>query len=57
MSIAAPNHGAMPIVRKLLTITRIAQWLNHGEGGYKEALLRLATASEAGIPYPTAAER
>ena len=39
------------------TITRIAQWLNHGEGGYKEALLRLAAAREAGIPYPTAAER
>ena len=24
------------------TITRIAQWLNHGEGGYKMALKKLA---------------
>jgi TrpR-related protein YerC/YecD len=27
------------------TITRIASWLNHGEGGYREALDRLATAA------------
>ena len=39
------------------TITRIASWLNHGEGGYREALERQARADEAGIPYPTAAER
>jgi TrpR-related protein YerC/YecD len=38
------------------TITRIASWLNHGEGGYREALERLRTASEAGLPHPTAAE-
>ena len=25
------------------TITRIASWLNHGEGGYREALERLRT--------------
>jgi TrpR-related protein YerC/YecD len=25
------------------TITRIASWLNHGEGGYREALRRLQT--------------
>ena len=34
------------------TITRIASWLNHGEGGYREALERLDAAREAGIPYP-----
>jgi TrpR-related protein YerC/YecD len=40
------------------TITRIASWLNHGEGGYREALERLRTgAGEAGLPYPTANER
>ena len=38
------------------TITRIASWLNHGEGGYREALERLKTAGKAGLPYPTAAE-
>jgi TrpR-related protein YerC/YecD len=39
------------------TITRIASWLNHGEGGYRAALARLATAREAGIPYPAGRER
>jgi TrpR-related protein YerC/YecD len=39
------------------TITRIASWLNHGEGGYRAALERLAAAREAGIPYPTGRER
>ncbi|MFL5750478.1 MAG: YerC/YecD family TrpR-related protein [Chloroflexota bacterium] len=39
------------------TITRIASWLNHGEGGYREALDRLAGAREAGVPYPLRAER
>ena len=39
------------------TITRIASWLNHGEGGYREALVRQAKAREAGIPYPTRRER
>ena len=38
------------------TITRIASWLNHGEGGYREALTRLAAAREAGIPYPARKE-
>jgi len=38
-------------------ITRIASWLNHGEGGYKEALERLGAAREAGIPYPVRTER
>jgi len=28
------------------TITRIASWLKHGEGGYREALERLAAAAE-----------
>ena len=39
------------------TITRIATWLNHGEGGYRAALGRLAAARESGIPYPTGSER
>jgi TrpR-related protein YerC/YecD len=39
------------------TITRIASWLNHGEGGYREALDRLMAARDAGIPYPAGRER
>jgi TrpR-related protein YerC/YecD len=39
------------------TITRIASWLNHGEGGYRAALERLAAARENGIPYPAGRER
>ncbi|HEY3164626.1 MAG TPA: YerC/YecD family TrpR-related protein [Candidatus Limnocylindrales bacterium] len=39
------------------TITRIASWLNHGEGGYRAALDRLAAARENGIPYPAGHER
>jgi TrpR-related protein YerC/YecD len=39
------------------TITRIASWLNHGEGGYRAALTRLGAAREAGIPYPAGRER
>lgn len=39
------------------TITRIASWLHHGEGGYREALDRLEAATDAGIPYPTGGER
>ena len=39
------------------TITRIASWLNHGEGGYQRALERLAAAREAGIPYPVHGDR
>ena len=38
------------------TITRIASWLNHGEGGYRAALDRLAAAREKGIPYPAGRE-
>lgn len=39
------------------TITRIASWLNHGEGGYRAMLEKLDAASRAGTtPYPTAAE-
>lgn len=38
------------------TITRIASWLNHGEGGYREALARLDAARAAGIPYPPGRE-
>ena len=40
------------------TITRIASWLNHGEGGYRAMLDKLDLASRSGTdPYPTAAER
>jgi TrpR-related protein YerC/YecD len=39
------------------TITRIASWLNHGEGGYRAALERLAAARKNGIPYPAGRER
>jgi TrpR-related protein YerC/YecD len=40
------------------TITRIASWLNHGEGGYRAMLDKLATASREGTtPYPVAGER
>src|SRR3954471_16792052 len=38
------------------TITRIASWLNHGEGGYRGALDRLAKAREDGLPYPAGRE-
>jgi TrpR-related protein YerC/YecD len=39
------------------TITRIASWLNHGEGGYRSMLTKLAAASSAGAdPYPTSPE-
>jgi len=40
------------------TITRIASWLNHGEGGYRAALDRLAKRSRDGkVPYPAGTER
>jgi TrpR-related protein YerC/YecD len=40
------------------TITRIASWLNHGEGGYRAMLDKLNAASRSGTnPYPTAIER
>src|SRR4051812_33379072 len=38
------------------TITRIASWLNHGEGGYRLLLDRLREGT-ADRPYPVAAER
>ncbi|MBA2720324.1 MAG: DNA-binding transcriptional regulator [Chloroflexi bacterium] len=38
------------------TITRIASWLKHGEGGYLRALEQLEGARESGIPYPTGRE-
>jgi TrpR-related protein YerC/YecD len=38
------------------TITRIASWLNHGEGGYRLLLDRLGD-TKANRPYPVAAER
>ena len=40
------------------TITRIASWLNHGEGGYRRMLDKLQSASgEGSRPYPTGTER
>ena len=40
------------------TITRIASWLNHGEGGYRSMLDKLDAASRAGTtPYPVAGDR
>jgi TrpR-related protein YerC/YecD len=40
------------------TITRIASWLNHGEGGYRQMLEKLKSSSDQGsLPYPTGTER
>jgi TrpR-related protein YerC/YecD len=40
------------------TITRIASWLNHGEGGYRAMLQKLDGASRSGsTSYPLAGER
>ena len=40
------------------TITRIASWLNHGEGGYRAMLDKLDATSRAGsTPYPVSGER
>jgi TrpR-related protein YerC/YecD len=40
------------------TITRIASWLNHGEGGYRAMLDKLDAASRAGTtPYPVMGDR
>jgi TrpR-related protein YerC/YecD len=36
------------------TITRIASWLNHGEGGYRLILDRIKESG--GVPYPTQPE-
>jgi TrpR-related protein YerC/YecD len=38
------------------TITRIASWLHHGEGGYKLALERIHKREGRETPYPTGAE-
>jgi TrpR-related protein YerC/YecD len=39
------------------TITRINQWLQHGEGGYRLMLDRLAAEDRAGTrPYPMGVE-
>jgi TrpR-related protein YerC/YecD len=38
------------------TITRIASWLNHGEGGYRDALGRLRAAGSSEIPYGVGSE-
>ena len=40
------------------TITRIASWLNHGEGGYRAMLAKLDKASGTGTaPYPVVGDR
>ena len=38
------------------TITRIASWLNHGEGGYRE-MLEQVQRGDGSTPYPLGAER
>lgn len=38
------------------TITRIASWLHHGEGGYRMMLDKLK-AGEPSLPYPVRSER
>jgi TrpR-related protein YerC/YecD len=38
------------------TITRIASWLNHGEGGYRAMLARFSGATGE-TPYPLGDER
>jgi TrpR-related protein YerC/YecD len=37
------------------TITRIASWLHHGEGGYRRMVEQLREAGE--LPYPAGVER
>ena len=39
------------------TITRIASWLHHGEGGYRLALERLRQRTGREHSHPTAGER
>ena len=39
------------------TITRIASWLNHGEGGYRRMLDKLKSTRRGSLPYPTGGER
>jgi TrpR-related protein YerC/YecD len=40
------------------TITRIASWLNHGEGGYRAMLDKLKSTSRSGTrPYPAKGDR
>jgi TrpR-related protein YerC/YecD len=39
------------------TITRIASWLHHGEGGYRQMLDRLAADEPVDRPYPVRTER
>ena len=38
------------------TITRIASWLNHGEGGYRRMLEKLRSG-DGSTPYPAGSER
>ena len=38
------------------TVTRIASWLNHGEGGYREMLDRFK-GDDGSIPYPLGSEQ
>ena len=39
------------------TITRIASWLHHGEGGYRRLLERAKETDTLETPYPTRRER
>jgi TrpR-related protein YerC/YecD len=36
------------------TVTRVAHWLRHGEGGYRLMLDRLASDRRKAVPAPTA---
>jgi len=38
------------------TVTRIASWLHHGEGGYR-LMLERGRAARAGVPYPIGREQ
>jgi TrpR-related protein YerC/YecD len=35
------------------TVTRVAHWLRHGEGGYRQAIDRLAESERSGSPSPS----
>jgi TrpR-related protein YerC/YecD len=39
------------------TITRIAQWFHHGEGGYRAAIEKLHLATDQPAPPPTENDR
>ena len=54
---AALRGHLTPTGASTATITRIASWLNHGEGGYREMLDRLKETGDGRLPYPLGPER